>query len=154
MTNLGLCILLKLQNYHFSSQVVIITNLSLANLCNRGNIVLKLIISQSYLAIFNAIDGYYLIKYKCTSYLSKPLTLEGYCLIKWQNRSYLTIFHFNQHSNSALRALQIIFIYVIWLIFYQFLFLLTMARSTLLNLTIGNSSNLYAWYMEGEVEKR
>ena len=53
MTDLDLRISLGLQNYHSSAQVVIITNLSLANSCDLGSAILKIkhITPQSYLAI-------------------------------------------------------------------------------------------------------
>ena len=82
MTDLGLCISLGFQNYYSSAQVVKITNLSSANSGDRGSAVLKLTIPQSYLAIPDAVDGYYSLKCKSTSYLSKPHTVEGYCLVK------------------------------------------------------------------------
>ena len=69
MTDLGLRTSLGLQNYHSSAQVVIITNLSLANSGDRGSAFLKLTIPQSYIAIPDAVDGfYYLLKCKSTSY--------------------------------------------------------------------------------------
>ena len=62
MTDLDLRISLGLQNYRSSARVVIITNLSLANSGDRGSAILELTIPQSYLAIFDAVDGYYLLK--------------------------------------------------------------------------------------------
>ena len=82
-TDLGLRISLGLQNYRSSAQVVIITNLSLANSGDQGSAILKLTIPQSYLAIPDAVDKHYLLKCKSTSYLSKPRTVEGYCLVRW-----------------------------------------------------------------------